>query len=157
MAAQPLGTYAQQLWYGESYPIFLLHWCKLRPGEKASGPIACKCTGHPPACHCVIRQKIRPNSWFLRILLPLPVLLMHTHVQAHRNAHTHKCFRMIYYYWPLKPNRQRDVNSKVMVRQINYTGKKYVPLFSHQLSSWKRTYKHTLTCATYANSANLKH
>ena len=73
--------------------VTLWHW---RPWAKAGGRIACKCTGHPLACHCVIRQKIRPNSWVLRTLLPHFLSTMHHDARAHTNAHIHKCIWMIY-------------------------------------------------------------
>lgn len=87
----PWGTPAS----GYICSVALIWWVILRPllsadvilarRARARGPFACKRTGHPLACRCVIRQKIRPNSWVLGILRP-PYhwcTLMHTHAQAH--------------------------------------------------------------------------
>ena len=77
-----------------STDVTLCHWGL---GAEANGPIACEYTRHPLACHCVIRQKIRPNSWVLRTLLPL-FYLTDALWCKHMRKHTHKQsgFRMIY-------------------------------------------------------------
>lgn len=73
---------------GDIWSVAPSWWVILRPLTpwhcgllaKASGRVACKCAGHPLACHCVIRQKIRPNSWDLRTVLPLLIWVMHCDV-----------------------------------------------------------------------------
>lgn len=70
---------------------------------------------------------------------------MHKHTQTHTHINAFECLINVLL---LKPKRQRGVNSEVVAWQLNYTGKKNVPLFSHSLlgSSGTNTHSSTTSC-----------
>lgn len=111
---------------GDICSVALLWWVILRPLTpwhygllaKASGRVACKCTGHPLACHCVIRQKIRPNSWDLRTVLPLIVWVMHCDVYTCKSPKTTGKKKNKLHFYEESAKETKFIKRKKMVKVL---------------------------------------